>query len=633
MAKRARVGKSAKLKTDKPATADGEVLDDTVSDPQADGAAAAGSLVDFISGRTVRATPEEVEAVQVFARRLVEDFNYPRSHITTRPQYRVRRRPSDEAKSYPVDIAIFSKPQKHDSELLMVVECKSKDVKAGQKQLEIYLSMSEAQVGVWFNGKEHLYLRKDYVKGGKIVFRPIPSIPRFGQRVEDIGLFARKDLKPTKELKSVLRDIRHYLAGNAKGITKDERLAEQIINILFCKVFDETRKGPEELMDFRAGDGESPKAIRSRILDLFADVKRRFSDVFDKADAIELDDLSIAYVVGELQPYCVVEAERDAIGDAFEVFMGPALRGDKGQFFTPRNVVRMMVDILDPEPEEMIIDPACGSGGFLIVALDYVWRKIEARGKVKKWSAQRIREEQTHVASQCFRGIDKDRFLAKVTKAYMAILGDGRGGVFNDNSLLAPDSWDPLLKSKVSLRGFDVVLTNPPFGTKIPVDGKEVLEQYTLGHRAKYDKDKECYEWTTDLHDKQPPQLLFIERCMQLLKPGGRMAIVIPESVLGMPTYTHIVQFLRERVRVVGVVSMPEELFQPHTHAKVAVLFLKNVRPKPADEIFMSVVDWCGHDSRGNPTIRENADGSTELLDDVPKVPQAFAELIKDFGK
>ena len=591
----------------------------------------AGNLRDYISGATVRATPEEVHAVQVFARRLVEDFGYPKTHIITRPQYRVRRRPSEEKKSYPVDIAVFSNDRRTNEDLLMVVECKAETVKEGRKQLEIYLTMSGAKIGVWFNGKEHLYLRKDYVKGGKILFQPLPNLPRFGQRVEDIGLYLRKDLKPTKDLKSVLRDLRNYLAGNAKGITKDERLAEQIINLLLCKVFDEARKGPDELMEFRAGVGEDAEMVCERILDLFASVKRRYSDVFDKTDSIDLDAASISYAVGELQPYSLIEAERDAIGDAFEVFMGPALRGEEGQFFTPRNVVRMMVEILDPDPEETIIDPACGSGGFLIVALDYVWRKIETIGKKKKWTQQRIREEQTHIASQYFRGIDKDRFLAKVTKAYMAILGDGRGGVFCDNSLLPPEKWEPLLKSNVSLEAFDVVVTNPPFGTKIPVKGNEILGQFTLGHRQKLNKQSKRYEWTSDVHEKQPPQLLFIERCIQLLRPGGRLGIVVPESVLGMPTYTHIVQFLRERIRVVGVVSVPEELFQPHTHAKVAILFVKKAAPTPVDRIFMSVVDWCGHDSRGNPTIATRSDGTEELLDDVPLVPLAFKKLVKDF--
>jgi type I restriction enzyme M protein len=616
--------------------AEGEERDDDL-DQKISGERAAepeissGYVLDFISGKQVRATPEEVQAVQVFARRLVEDFGYPKNRIITRPQYRVKKRPSETKKSYPVDIAVFSSDEKHDDDLLMVVEGKAPSEKEGRKQLEIYLTMSAAQIGVWFNGLSHLYLRKDYVKGGRVVFNAIRTLPRFGQRLEDIGKYRRSDLRTTEQLKSVLKDLRNHLAGNVPGITRDEPLAQQIINLLFCKVFDETRKGPDEFVDFRAGIGESSEDVRTRILDLFASVKTRFADVFDPSETIELDDDSIAYAVGELQTYCITEAKRDVIADAFEVFMGPALRGEEGQFFTPRNVIHMIVEILDPDAEELLIDPACGSGGFLIGALDHIWKKIEQLGRLKRWSAQRIREEQTHVASNYFRGIEKDGFLAKVSKAYMAILGDGRGGVFCDNSLIPPTKWDPVLRSKVKLGTFNVVMTNPPFGTKIPVKGAETLGQYVLGHEHKLNRSTGRYESTNKLHEKQPPQLLFIERCLQFLAPGGRMGILIPESVLGMPTYTHIVQFLRERVRIVGVVSMPEELFQPHTHAKTAVLFVKNVLPSPQDQIFMSIVEWCGHDSRGNATVLTKPDGTQELLDDVPKVVQAFRDLITDF--
>jgi type I restriction enzyme M protein len=602
----------------------------------ATGEVPAGYILDYITGLAVRSTPEELHSIQVFVKRLVEDFGYPKDHIITRPQYRVRVRPSETKKSYPIDLGVFSDARKRDNDLLMVVECKAPNVKAGRKQLELYLTMSDAQIGVWFNGAcdegtSHLYLKKEYAKGGKIVFTEIPTLPRFGQRLEDIGLYFRRNLVVTEQLKSVLRDIRNHLAGNVTGITRDEALAQQIIDVLFCKVFDETNKGPDELVEFRAGLGEDPADVRARILDLFAKVKNRFGDVFAAADTIALDAKSLAYVVGELQTYSITESKRDVIGDAFEVFMGPALRGEEGQFFTPRNVVHMMVEIIDPGPEESIIDPACGSGGFLITALDYVWERIEKAGKKRKWTPQRIKEEQKQLASQYFRGIDKDGFLAKVTKAYMAILGDGRGGVFCDNSLFPPNEWGPLLQSKVQPGAFDVVLTNPPFGTKIPVKGADVLGQYTLGHQSKYNKETERYEWTDHILAKQPPQLLFIERCIQLLKPGGRMGIILPESVLGMPTYTDIVQFIREKVRIVGIVSMPEELFQPHTHAKTAVLFIKNVPPKEKDKIFMSVVEWCGHDSRGNPTLRFKGDGTKELLDDVPKVVEAFRKLVRDF--
>ena len=223
----------------------------------------------------------------------------------------------------------------------------------------------------------------------------------------------------------------------------------------------------------------------------------------------------------------------------------------------------------------------------------------------------RIAEERRYVASQFFKGIEKDRFLAKVTKSYMAIVGDGRAGIHLGNSLPPPKAWDPAMRKDVELGTFDVVVTNPPFGTKIPIKGKDILSQYKLAHRFVRLGDSDTFEPTNTVLDAQPPQLLFIERCLQLLRPGGRMGIVLPESLFGMPKYRHVSQWLRRRCRVVGIVSMPEDLFEPHTHAKTCVVFLKNEPPSNDDEIFMSVVEWCGHDS---PAIPLSADHRT-----VPK--------------
>jgi type I restriction enzyme M protein len=586
-----------------------------------------GYIRDFISGEEVRATPEEVDAVQVFARRLVEDLGYDRGQLQTRPQHRVRRAPSDEKKSYPVDIAVFEADSRADDQLRIVVECKKRKRTDGRRQLELYLSMSHAELGAWFNGDEHLYLRKRYVDG-EIHFDEIPALPRRGQRVEDIGLYRRKDLLATQALRPVFRDLRNHLAGNLTGITRDEMLARQVINVLFCKVFDEMDKGPEEYVDFRWGVGEDPELVHQRILDLFASVKERYGDIFSPSDGIEVDPPNLAYMVGELQNYAITEASRDAIGDAFEVFIGPTLRGEEGQFFTPRNVVHMMVEILDPTAKERIIDPACGSGGFLIVALEHVWRAIEAEAAKKGWDDIRVAEERRYVASQFFKGIEKDRFLAKVTKAYMAIVGDGRAGVYCDNSLVPPASWDPSMTKDIKVGSFDVLLTNPPFGSKIKVKGRELLQQFDMGHKYVLDKKTGRKTRSEKLLDSQMPQLLFIERCLQLLKPGGRMGIVIPESILGMPTYRHVVEWLRARCRVVGVVSMPEDLFQPHTHAKTCVVFIKKEVPAGDEDMYMSIVEWCGHDSRGNPTVRLNAEGDEELLDDVPRVAERFRELM-----
>ena len=597
-----------------------------------------GYISDYISGQPIKATPEEVEAVQIFAQRLVEDYGYPKSHLQTRPQHRVRKHPSDEEKSYPVDIAVFKSEKKTEDQLFMVVECKKKSRKEGVDQLKLYLDMSAAEVGVWFNGDEHEYLRKVHHKDGSRTYEPLPNIPRHGQRIEDIGLFKRKDLKKPSNLKAIFRDLRNHLAGMTTGITRDEALAQEIINLLFCKLLDEQETAPEETVRFRAGVGESSDDVQKRIIKLFNRVKTDyFEDVFELESVIKLDAESLYYVVGELQNYCLTDADRDAIGDAFEIFIGPALRGAEGQFFTPRNVVKMMVEILDPKPGEKIIDPACGSGGFLIGALEYVWQHIDAKAEKNEWKPEKRFKEKVRAAMEYFRGVDKDDFLAKVCKAYMALVGDGRGGVFCANSLARPEDWPSAMREKISLKTYDIVLTNPPFGKKIVVKGAPLLSQFDLGFKWKRDKETKQLEKSTVLHEDQPPQILFLERCLQLLKPGGRMGIVLPEAVFGMPTYEYVVTFLRQRTKIKGVVSMPEALFKTSgkggTHAKVCVLFLENTRPKTGEdwEVFMADVKWCGHDSRGNPTIRTGQDGKEILLDDVPLVSKRFKEIVKSW--
>jgi type I restriction enzyme M protein len=419
------------------------------------------------------------------------------------------------------------------------------------------------------------------------------------------------------------------------GITRDEALAQEIINILFCKILDEQETEANETVTFRAGVGETPAAVRKRILPLFEKVKTDYyEDVFDKADTLKLDNESLAYVVGELQNYCVMDADRDAIGDAFEVFIGPALRGAEGQFFTPRNVVQMMVEILDPQPGDKIIDPACGSGGFLIMALEHVWKQIDAKADKNEWKDERRYKEKVRVAVECFRGMDKDSFLAKVCKAYMALVGDGRGGVFCANSLQPPEEWLDAMQSKIGFGTFDVVLTNPPFGKNIVVKGIPLLSQYDLGYRWKKDKAAGTWKKQTALFEDQPPQIIFINRCLQLLRPGGRMGIVLPEAVFGMPTYEYVVAYLCERTKIRGVISMPEALFKTSgkggTHAKVCVLFIEKTKPEKDDDwpVFMADVKWCGHDSRGNPTIRIQPDGTEVLLDDVPGLAAEFKRII-----
>jgi type I restriction enzyme M protein len=541
----------------------------------------------------------------------VDDYGYDKNQIQTHPQYRVKVRPSDTKKEYPVDIAVFTDRQKNEDNAWIIVECKKRNREDGKSQLEDYLRFSKAPLGVWFNGEERLFLKK-VEKEGRVLFEDIPNIPKQGQRIEDIGKFTRKDLEVPSNLKPVFKSIRNFLAGNTIGATRDELLAQQLIHLIFCKIYDEKWTKPNDMVRFRAGVDEKPEEIRNRIQKLFDDVKAKYEEVIGKNAEITLDNNSIYYIVGELQNYCLTEATRDAIADAFEIFITGALKGGQGQFFTPRNVVQMMVEVLDPEPEDEVIDPACGSGGFLIDAMRYMWSKIEAKGKGLGWSESVIEREKQKMATDKLRGIDKDQFLSQVTKAYMAIMGDGMGGVFCEDSLEREQNWKPKTRAKISLNQFKILLTNPPFGSKIPVKGEEKLKQFELAHKWK--KDKKTKDWVKlnalKIDGKKggiEPQILFIERAVQFLEPNGRMGIVLPDGIFGNDKLGYIRDFLIKNGRILAVIDVPIETFMPNTSTKTSILIYQKTKNKPEDyPIFMAVAEEVGHDRRGNP--RENDD-------------------------
>ena len=563
-----------------------------------------GYLIDYISGQELKVTPEEIQAVQPFVKKLCEDYGYPMDHIQTRPQWHVKARPSDTKKEYPVDIAVFSSNVHSDENIFMIVECKKKSRKDGRSQLEDYLRFSNAFLGVWFNGEETLYIRKYYKANGTVNFIEIPNIPLFGQRIEDIGLFKRRDLKRTHNLKSVFNSIRNYLAANNTGITLDTEFVSQIINLIFCKIYDERFKRPDDMVDFRAGIDENVEDVSKRIVSIFDLVKAKYPDVFTASDVITLSDSSIAYIAGELQQYCLVESERDVIADAFETFISPSLRGGQGQFFTPRNVVKLLVSLVNPGRKDRLIDPACGSGGFLIESLRHVWNQVQKEGQELGWPDREIFADQQEIAIKNFRGIDKENFLSKTTKAYMAILGDGRGGIFCENSLENMKKWSIKAQTQIVAGSFNVVLTNPPYGSKLKIDDQSILKQYDLGHQWKTLKGEKASVKTEKPLSDQTPQVLFIERCLELLAPGGRLGIVAPESMFCNPSHKYIMNYVEQHARIDAVISMPENLFQPHTHAKTCVVLMtkcgtQNHQVDPEHKIFMAVAKWCGHDSRG----------------------------------
>ena len=575
-----------------------------------------GYVFDYISGVEVKATPEEINAVQVFSKILVEDYKYPKTHIQTRPQFRVKARPSDTRKEYPVDIAVFNSNSIDDSELYMIVECKKPNRKDGRRQLEIYMQLSQARLGVWYNGNQKLCLLKK-VSNGSIFFEEIPNIPEYGERVEDVGLYRRKDLSIPHNLKSIFKDIRNYFAANNVGATRDETFAQQFINLLFCKIYDERFTKMDDIVRFRAGINEDKHSVAQRIKSIFSDVKEQYKDVFSDEDTITLDETSVNYAVAQLQPFCIKDSQRDAIGDAFESFIDYTTKGSQGQFFTPRNVVRLIVNIASLSYKDKIIDPACGTGGFLIEALKSEWQSIRMRAQSLGWPEKEIYAEEQRIAIKNIRGIDKDSFLGKVAKAYMALMDDGRGGIFCENSLIAPSQWSSKAQEDIREGSFDVVLTNPPFGKKLKIDESEILSLYDLGRKWKKDENG-IYERTNLLMDAQPPQILFIERCLNLLSEGGRMCFISPESIFCNPSHKYIVQYIKERAKISAIISMPEELFQPYTHAKTCVVYLEKGKSSPSDKIFMGIARYCGHDSRGNETNR----------DDIPLIQEKYKQFI-----
>lgn len=588
-----------------------------VSDVTSSTTEGADRIVDVVSKREIPATPEELEAVQPFARQLIEDYGYPASHLRTRPQWHVKASPSDKAKKYPVDIAVFESETHSDSTLRIIVECKKKKRKDGRDQLEDYMRLSQAEMGVWFNGDERLFLRK-IEHHGKVTFEVIPNIPRYGERVEDIGLYTRESLRPTHNLRSTFRAIRNYLAANAVGMTRDEVLAQQIINVIFCKIYDERFTEPKKKVRLRAGVGESDSAVAQRVRDLFSHVVERYDDVFDENDTISLDDASLAYVIGELQPYSLMDSDRDAVADAFETFIGPSLKGAQGQFFTPRNVVQLVAEMVRPTTHDRVIDPACGSGGFLVECLRRLWEQVESEAERLGWPEKEADADKQKVAIRNIRGIDKDSFLAKVAKAYMAVLGDGRGGVFCENSLANPTEWHAKAADEVRDGLFDAVLTNPPFGKKLKVTESGTLKHYELAHKWTRDTATGEFRKSQTVGDGQAPQILFIEKCLNLMRPGGKLGIVIPESMLCNPSHKFIVSYILSRAQIRAVVTMPEDLFQPYTHAKTAIVLIEKHPESGAQEadypVFMGLAKWCGHDSRGHQIPHDDLPVITDRL-------------------
>ncbi|MCY4223197.1 MAG: N-6 DNA methylase, partial [Bacteroidetes bacterium] len=488
-------------------------------------------------------------------------------------------------------------------DIIGIVECKQSSIESAEDQLKTYMAVSSScEWGVAATKDARQFYRRLY--NGEI--ERIHAIPPSGMTVDQVERLRKSDLKPAINLKLRFKSILFHLYSNT-NIQSRTRLCNEMTKILFCKIYDERLESDVPI--FQCTPGKSYEEVKQDIQDnLWKQVLSDLgsSDAFKDDEGIILDADSVAYVVGELERVSLLNTGSDVVGAAFEVFAERYFIGEKGEFFTPRIAVINAIKFLDPHYSDTIIDPACGSGGFLIQALEYVWKKIETTETDKEWKTR-------HAPDYIF-GIDKEPDLVKVARSYMALVGDGHTKIVDADSLKPLEKWSErsrvtLTNSNGQLKKFDIVVTNPPFGSQIKVNHRYILSNYELGHQWR--KQKSNNRW---IKSKEvvptAPQILFLELCIKLLKDGGTMCIVLPESVFGNPKEGYVRQWLLDNVQVLAVWDCPNTLFLPHTSTKTCMLFLKKNKVI-RQEILMSHINKVGHDQRG-AEIRVNDESIEE---------------------
>jgi len=596
-----------------------------------------GKIKDFLTGQWIRHTPEE-EVRQIMMMRLVSEYEYTKEQMTK--EFLIQK---GSQRIGPADIVVFLDEKRKDQQnIWIIVETKRKNRSDGIEQLKTYLSPCKgARFGIWFNGSDIAYLE---VLERPPYFKEVLKIPKKGETT--IHLPEKKDLKPAPELKSVFETCHNYIYAN-EGLLK-EKVFNEVLKLIFIKMVDEKSANPrcefgittEEEKEIREG---KPSPFTDRILKLFERVKGAYSDVFDLGERINLKPITLAFVVSQLQDYSLIKTPADIKGTAFQTFVYAHQRGERGEFFTPYPIVELAVKMLDPKDYELVLDPACGSGGFLIQAMKHVWDTID-RNRPDLEEKTRI-DMKVRYAHTYIRGFDINPDLAKVAKMHMVLYDDGHTGIFAENALEEFERIADTTKgqSQISSECAEIVMTNPPFGSKGKVTDKRILRQFELGYKWKQDKKTGKWVKNNQLQNGQMPDILFIERCLQLLKDSGRMAIVLPDGTLNNSSLGYVREFIQQKARILAVVSMPVGTFMhAGVNPKASLLFFQKLNQRELEKlknknypIFMAVVENVGYDlnsktpkviykknERGE--IIKDKNGEPILDTDVPKIIEAF---------
>ncbi len=618
---------------------------------------AENEMVCSLTNRVVKATEKEMTLQSMIAM-MTEEYGFAPEDMERDYKVKYEDANEDKSKTQKVDLAIFNAGHPHDADELIrfVIVAKDAKVKPNDKKAGVeattegILCSTDCDFACWTNGEDLQYVYKYEDDFGQPSCENISDFPACGQTLEDLEAQGERAMprKPANEsLVKTFKRCHDYIYGN-EGMKKTAFW--ELLNLIFCKLYDEKRRfsdakqGISYRRRFWVGVKEQntengQAAVAARIKDIFEDLKKSniFADVFDGNEQIALSDRGLAFVAGELAKYSFLDATVDVKGTAYETIVSNTLKQEAGQFFTPRNIIKCMVQMLDPDQNTRVLDPACGSGGFLVMVLDHVRRKIarnlypdldEVRLEAKYNSAE-VDHVVREYAEKMIFGFDFDPDLKKAARMNMVMAGDGHANIYNVNSLDYPFGSKPdvpLIATAVNesikqsadkdfhfetaennAQGkFDMIFTNPPFGAKVEVD-PEIAERYELSSKA--------------------PEVLFIEACYNFLKPGGKMAIVLPDGILGNPNTESVRMWILRHFKLLASVDLPVETFLPQVGVQASLLFLQK---KTDDEllvpiedeeydVFMAIVESVGKDRRGVPVYVKDDDGAELLFENVKK--------------
>jgi len=572
----------------------------------------------FATGRDRAAKPEEIVR-QLYIKKLMDEYGYPRERIAVEKAVQFGSSAHEKA----ADIVICDRDDPDAA--YIIVEVKRPRRSEGVEQLKSYCNAEGSPIGVWTNGGETVILHREEPN----LFRTLTDIPKVTQRLSDIlaeqwtidDLVRENRLvKEQTTLKEIILDMENLVLANA-GVDA----FEEVFKLIYAKLYDEWHAsqggGQPRYLQFRVG-GATPREFYDKLDRLFQEAKRRWPGVFLDGERIDLTPQHVVTCGSFLQDVMLFNSNLQVIDEAFEYLSVEVGKGKKGQYFTPRHVIDMCVKMLDPTIYENVIDTAAGSCGFTVHTIFHVWGNEFRSSGPLPWQAEYAREK--------VYALDFDPRAIKIAKALNLIAGDGRTNVYRVNSL-DPRNWGE--EARVGLRDrlmrfsdeperdkwnqenfryfdFDVLLSNPPFAGDIR--DSRMLHQYDLAKKP-----------TGVWRSRVGRDILFIERNLEFLRPGGRMAIVLPQGRLNNITDKEIRGYIAEKGRILGVVGLHINTFKPHSGTKTSVLFLQKwnesaeagpLCSKLADyPIFFASSEKPGKDSSGNYMFKSGSRGQRVL--------------------